>query len=59
MPPPSRLKIKLADYADYVLPLDVQGTMPEGQPAAGHTAIMTRLCNSAYCLPSGLTTRPG
>ncbi|MGX4657905.1 hypothetical protein ACWCHM_29920 [Micromonospora sp. SCSIO 07396] len=43
----------LADNADHVLLLDVDGTVPEGRPAADLTTIMARLRDGAYCLPIG------
>ncbi|WP_433529093.1 UDP-N-acetylmuramate--L-alanine ligase [Micromonospora sp. CA-263727] len=43
----------LADKADYVLLLDVHGTVPEGQPVADNTAIIARLREGSYCLPLG------
>ncbi|MFJ6198665.1 UDP-N-acetylmuramate--L-alanine ligase [Micromonospora sp. NPDC092111] len=43
----------LADKADYVLLLDVHGTVPSGLPAADATAVMACLRDGAYCLPLG------
>ncbi|MDG4798940.1 Mur ligase domain-containing protein [Micromonospora sp. WMMD980] len=43
----------LAEKADYVLLLDVHGTVPEGRPIADGTAILGRLRDGDYCLPLG------
>lgn len=49
----SRIGRLLADKADYVLLLDVHGTVSQGRPAADATVIVTHLRGGQYRLPLG------